>query len=402
MAQSAFTGPVISLGGVAGGPQGSNPIEYSDEIGPSLLWNGLGVVMGGQKGSKDRKGAGALRAVYLNSTYCACNAVLIAGGTALTTAANAVNGTPLALTTTFAAGVAPLCPVSVPGSGIVNGVAMDMGFATAATTATSATITITEPWRFYVGMWISLGGCGTSGAVQFASIVTVTATTLVLDRAIITSQTAAPIGHVSGNPGAYGFTGSAYSNSIGAGSGRFFNPDCGVARGVAVLGVTGGAGGNILIKGLDINMQPQSEVIAATAGATTTYGVKTYKVLLSATPQFADAHNYTIQNSDLIGFPFAVVAGDGFPPLVLTSTTGATTAYTTSVTQAADFTNPATTATKDPRGGVQLSAKGPNSGASGTGPNGTNRFTITAQLNAAQVFAATTVNYQALYGVTPV
>jgi hypothetical protein len=397
MAQASFVGPLISLGAVAGGQAGQGPpLEYSDEIGPSLFWNGHGLVAPGGPGSKDQKGSGAFRALFMNDSFCATNAILATGGAVLTVAGNATSGTPLPLITAFAAGTAPGAPVLTP-SGPQTGVAIDMGFGTGAATATSPTITsIADPWRYFPGMFVSLGGCGAAAAVLFAKVIAVGTTSITLDRPVVTSQATTPIGHVAGNPNSYGFQPQYYSNSFGAGSGRFVNPDCGAARGVGVTGVASGTGGNVLIQGLDVWLQPQSEIIAATAGATTVYGNKTYKVLLSATPQFTDAHNYTVVTSDLVGLPIALV-NDGFLPQVLSN--GA--AYTTSVNQFADFTNPATTATKDPRGAVQLSAKGPNGGASGTGPNGSLRFTIIQSLNAAQVLVASPTNYAALYGVVP-
>ena len=105
MAQAAFTGPLLSLGPLAGGPRGGAPIEYSDEIGPSLIWNGLGLPLANGGGSKDRKEQGAFRAALMSDVVCVCNAILQPGGVALTAAANAVTGTPLALATATIAGV---------------------------------------------------------------------------------------------------------------------------------------------------------------------------------------------------------------------------------------------------------------------------------------------------------
>lgn len=398
MAQDVFTGPLISLGGIAGGLRGGPPVEYSDEIGPSLFWNGMGIPLAGTGGSKDRKGMGAFRSAFMSDTVCVANATLAAGGAALTTAGNAVSGTPFVLTPTVAAGVGANLPVYGQGGVLTTGVGIDPGFSTVTTVSASANVTIAaiDAWRYVPGNWYAFIGAGAGGTTLFARCVSVSGTTLVISSPAGASSSVVQVGFLAGNPNAYGWAPVAYSNTQPSGSGRFFNPDLSVARGVGVTGVASGTGGNVLITGLDEFLQFTSEIIAATAGATTAYGKKTYKVLLSATPQFADAHNYTVVTSDLIGMPLALV-NDGFAPTV----TLAGTAYTTVVFQYADFTNPATQATSDPRGAIQLSAKGPVGGGSGSGPTGSGRVAILYTLNPAQVFMASPVNYQALYGVTP-
>jgi hypothetical protein len=183
---------------------------------------------------------------------------------------------------------------------------------------------------------------------------------------------------------------------MNGGAGRFLLPDCGCARGVGVTGVAGGAAGAMLIQGLDLYMRPQSEIISVAAGAGTTYGRKTYKVLLSATPQFSSANNYSVVTSDLIGLPIALLPNE--PALVIT-VAGA--ARTGDFLQYADLTNPATTSTGDPRGAVQLSAAGPNAGTGAT-PDGVSRFVIVMTLNPAQVLGANALNPGTLFGVNPV
>src|SRR5208282_759849 len=111
MAQSVFTGPLIALGGLAGGQRGSAPAEYSNEIGPSLFWNGVGLLDQNGVGSKDKKGAGAFKALLMAAPIIAVNAAPVAGGAALTVAAGATSGTPLVNISTFAAGLAPNLPV---------------------------------------------------------------------------------------------------------------------------------------------------------------------------------------------------------------------------------------------------------------------------------------------------
>jgi hypothetical protein len=400
MAQAVFTGPVIALGPVAGAPRGGPPIEYSDEIGPSLLWNGVGLPLAGSAtGSKDQKGPGSLRALLASPNFPFLNQILATGGASVTTAGHANSGTAFPLVTAFAAGITAGCPVITP-TGLQVGVGLDTGWSSGTAASGSSTITAipaTDIWRFYPGQWISIGGAGAGGAVLFARVTAIASgTSITISTPALTSQSTAAIGNVAGNPNSYAWAPIAYSALQAAGSGLFVNPDCGGARGVGVTGVAGGSGGNVTITGVDIFGQVTSEIIAAAAGAATTYGVKTYKVILSAVPAFTDANNYTVVTSDLIGCPLVQV-NDGYPFTVWSN--GA--AYTTAVFQFADLTNPATQTTKDPRGAVQLSAKGPVNGGGGTGPNGSLRFTLMQQLNPAQAFLASPTNYQVLYGVTP-
>jgi hypothetical protein len=393
MGQSAFTGPIISLGGFAGGPGGSAPAEYSTEIGPSIFWQGLGLLAPGI-GSKDQKGMGAIPSLFLSTTVLALSQVIQAAGLALTTAANAVNGTPFPLAPAFAAGRSPGAPY-----GGQSGTAIETAFAVGATTANSPVVAVAanDAWRFSAGQFVSIGGAGPAGTMLFAKINSVGGTSLNVSPAPAVSQAAAAIGSFAGDWTSYGFTLPVnYSPFMNGGAGRFLLPDCGCARGVGVTGVAGGAAGAVLIQGLDLYMRPQSEIISVAAGAGTTYGRKTYKMLLAATPQFSSANNYVVVTSDLIGLPIAVVPNEPVPVV-----TEAGTARTGDPLQYADLTNPATTSTGDPRGAIQLSAAGPNT-ATGATPDGVSRFVIVMTLNPAQVLGANQFNPGTLFGVAPV
>jgi hypothetical protein len=184
---------------------------------------------------------------------------------------------------------------------------------------------------------------------------------------------------------------------MNGGAGRFLLPDSACTRGVGITGVAGGSGGAVLIQGLDYLMRPQSEIINAVAGAGTTYGRKTYKMLLAAVPQFTNANNLTVVTSDLIGMPISVLPNTIPPDVKIAGVEDVGEVF-----QYADLTSPATTSTGDPRGGVQLSAAGPNAGATGAGPDGTSRITIVMTLNPAQVLGANQFNPGPLFGVAPV
>jgi hypothetical protein len=397
MAQAASTGPLISMGGFAGAPNGGPPAEYSVEIGPSIFWQGSALLSMAGGGSKDKKGMGGFPALFMSDSILALNQVIQPAGAALTTPAPAVSGVSLPLATAYAPGVAPGTPIP---SGAL-GVGIETGFAIGGTVAGSGVITVAanDKWRFSLNQFLSIAGAGVNGAMLFTKVTAIGGpgvNNITVSPPAVVAQAAAQIGTYYGDPTAYGFSlPVAYSSFMNGGAGRFILPDSGCARGVAVVSLAASPAGNVLIQGLDIYMRPQSELIATPAGAATTYGRKTYKVLLAATPQFTSALNYTVVTSDLIGLPLSVLPNQ--PPPIITEGGVAR----PDLFQYADLTSPATQATGDPRGGVQLSAAGPNAGAPGTTPTGTDGFVIVMPLNPAQVLSASQFNPGPLFGVPP-
>jgi hypothetical protein len=133
-----------------------------------------------------------------------------------------------------------------------------------------------------------------------------------------------------------------------------YDPTNACTRALAVTGVAGGTGGAFTVRGWDVYGQPMSEVITATAGATTTNGKKAWKWIKSITPGFTDGtHNYTFDVLNIFGLHLAVdtaayvdswIAGTGFQanPTVV----------------AADATSPATGTTGDVRGTFALTPAG--------------------------------------------
>lgn len=151
-----------------------------------------------------------------------------------------------------------------------------------------------------------------------------------------------------------------------------------------VIQITGSAsstGGNFLVKGWDIYGQPMTEVIAGPAGATSQNGKKAWKWIQSVTPQFTDAHNYSVGTTLLTGLNLAADAA-GYVTIWLSGT-----GYTAnpSIT-AADTTNPATTTTGDVRGTTTLTAA---------------RYILQVQLSAARLTNSTSLA-QGMFGITNV
>jgi hypothetical protein len=408
MAASVSSGPLVSLGGLTGAPSGMQPAEYSQQIGPSIFWSGFGVPIISAKSNKDSINPGAVPAIYAASPIQTMNSVPVPGGATLASAASAVNGVPLNNATAFSAGIAPGTGAIVNGQPVTNAIALDIAIDKAGCSPGNNVIVLTPAsrpniWRYSKGMWIAVAGAGPAGSTLFAQITAVGTTVsgnLQLSVNASTTQAAAEVGLTNryslydyGNPPPTGV--SAFASS---GMGRFLIPECSTTRGVGVTGVAASTGGPMLIQGLDIFNQLTSEIIAVAAGANTTYGKKTYKVFLSATPQFNNATAYTVVTSDLIGLPIAVLPPPAPPPVLLfggVSEVGL-------VTQYADPTNPATTSSGDPRGAIQMSAKGPNAGATFTGPDGASVVSITQTISALAACMGNMFNPSPLFGVTPV
>lgn len=147
-----------------------------------------------------------------------------------------------------------------------------------------------------------------------------------------------PVGALilDGNPAIYRY-GQGFITAV-------YSPASMLGRAVSVTGVASGTGGDVLISGYDIYGYAQSELITVGAGANTVNGKKAFKAIVSAVPQFTDAHTYSVGTTDIFGFPlFASSFYDQeiqWNNAAITATTGFT---------AGDDTAPTTT-TGDVRG----------------------------------------------------
>lgn len=131
----------------------------------------------------------------------------------------------------------------------------------------------------------------------------------------------------------------------------YYDPTKAWACVIQVTGSASSTGGNIIIRGFDVYGQPMAETIAAPAGASSVNGKKAWKWITSATPQFSDAHNYSIGTTVITGLNLAADAA-GYCTFWLSGT-----GYTAnpSIT-VADTTSPATGTTGDVRGTTTLTA----------------------------------------------
>lgn len=125
----------------------------------------------------------------------------------------------------------------------------------------------------------------------------------------------------------------------------FYDRSKTVGRAVSITGSASATGGAFLVKGFDVYGYAMSEQITVGAGAVTQNGKKAFKVVTSVTPQFTDAHNYSVGTADIFGL--GLLAGNfGMVDITWNNTkVTANTGFT-----AADTTAPATTTTGDVRG----------------------------------------------------
>lgn len=147
---------------------------------------------------------------------------------------------------------------------------------------------------------------------------------------------------------------------VGAGAiTGLYDPTKGICRAVTISGVASGTGGTFTVRGFDWYGYPMSQLVTVGAGANTVTSLKCFKFISSITPNFTDAHNYSVGTADVFGLNLAaeIYANtecfwDNVLQLFATFT-------------AADTTSPATTATGDVRGKF---------GPFGTASNGVRRL----------------------------
>ena len=235
MAKDTFTGPVISLGGLAGGVGGLQPREYSDELGPSIFWGGTAIPSSSGPASKDRMGPGAIASVFCASPIRTLNSTPGAGGAAAgitISLQNAVAGVPFPNLITYPVngGRAPAVPVIGSNGLPTTGVGLDMGL-DLATFATTGTVTLTgtsagNAWRYRAGQWIGLLNGGVSAATQFTQIVSIAGAVLTVSPAPLANANGQTAITNRYNPNLYGASGppSGLSSTMSAGTARILIP----------------------------------------------------------------------------------------------------------------------------------------------------------------------------------
>lgn len=400
MAETVNRGPMISAGSVMDGR-----VEPMD--GPSMDYQGSGFPDVRSNFRKDglypRRVGAMLQSPWVIVADAIPSAISATGIAAL---ANVVSGTPMVLTTVApggASGVPSLAPVPLIPFGSANPVnvlAMDFGFTTGTTTAGNATIAaVPDSTQFAFGEWICVGGAGNVGktASLFTQVLTApTPTTITVFPVPLGSLSHAPIGHanLSGPLQPFGAVPNAASGRYSGGLGAWFCPQEGLARTLSITGVGAGAGGAFLVTGYDVYHQLMTQTITVAAGVNTVNSLKAFKYVVSVVPQFSDAQNYSVGWGDVFGlnlrsdlFEHTDIKWGGKVPVIGTG-------YLKAVA-----TNPATAATGDVRGTVNVSTLASPVGAAS---NGALRLVIAQRVTPWQGIFSNPVNAIPLYGVTQV
>ena len=421
MAASDISGPVFVRGNLHSTTpaQGGFVPDYNPDAGPGAEYVGDGILDARYFYPKDKLTG------YTGVVACHFNVPALVGVNAVPSAlasnniagaANVVSGTAMTLATA-SVGVSVNIPIR-PWSGAVAGaapvtvaLALDFGFEFGNCTAGSPNVTVANANDFVVGMPLVIAGVGNAGGTvplltQVLSINTTTnVITLPATAQPLATNSAAAIG--TGDlwgPSVIGFPlPLAAQPMLGFGPGLWLDPRQTLSRGTRITGVAGGAGGTFTVRGWDMYGQPMSETITVGAGAVTGWGKKCFKYISSVTPNFTDAHNYSVGTSDVFGNSYRAPVWEQAEIFWAGTYMNTATGFT-----APDDTNPATATTGDVRGRVQVSANGGGTGIGATASNGTvtslvmtgNRYASAVYPLIFQAATATQANPFPLYGQT--
>lgn len=393
MSKSVISGPSIVTGNLS-------PIQIMDpDCGPSLSFQGGHLLDVRQIGGIEAAPALPGYKAYgmWSSPYIAMvDGVPITKTTGLIAAAQAtVAATPMTLASVQAAGVSIKIPIIPFGSAynsankVTPALALDFGFTTGTTTATSKTVASIPAgaWRFFKkGQKIIIAGAGGTN-LPLITTVSVTpaagATSITIDDAAVASQAGAQIGTADpwgvGVAWPYAYYGSQVAMS---------DPSQMLGRAVSISGNAASTAQNFTVVGYDVWGQPQSEVIAFAGGAVTTNGKKAFKYIVSVTPASTDAgHLLSVDTTDIFGFSmrsdFWEYMNVYWNGAFITSSTGWV---------VADATDPATTTTGDTRGTYAVQSAS----------DGTKRLALFMSVPIYNTINADNLGYKTMFGVTPV
>lgn len=405
MAESVFRGPVTSIGALM-------DTSISPFDGPAISYQcGVFPDPRNSPAAKDGLQPARIPGFFVGSNVTVIDQIPSTGSTTTIAAAQvATSGTAMSLATTSAGGAAAGTPSWTYGVPIIpNGTtvavtvgAIDFGFTTGTTAASSSTVVLVDNSVVTQGQWLVIGGAG--NAAKTLALVTRVMSTLSNGTGILVSPVCAgavdnaPIGQ--GNlfgqtipPGTQFGPASASANAAipyrDGGFALVFDPVQAIARNITVqaASVTGGTA-TILVAGYDIYNRAMTELLTA-SGTTLVAGKKAFKYVASVTPTASGISNYTIGVGEAVGLP---LRADRFGSIRVTmgNNVMATAAgFTTAVTSVA------TNTTGDVRGALVLNTLG---GAIGTS-NGTSRLTVWMEVPFLSVRNATPAASTSLFGV---
>lgn len=413
MAESNFRGPLYNMGSLE--DTSSSPFD-----GPSLSYQGLALPDPRISPTrKDGTQPARVPSFYLAPNVVACDLIpMIGTNNLIATTSLYTTPTPMTLIATALGGadnnvasIAPGMPlIPFNQTAIVTVMALDFGFATGTTTASSSTVVVTDSSFFRVGAWYAIGGAGNAGKTaglitQLTSIGNLT--TVYISPVAAGSLTRAPIGNANAHgtlltPPATQFgpsavVGNSVSPYVNGGLSLLFDPTQGASRTLSIrtTDVTTGTA-TIVVNGYDIFGVPMSETL--TGNGTTAFGKKAFKYISSCVPSTTSVTATSfigIGISDAFGFPVRADKGQYisacYGTTFLTSTNGFTAAAL----------GTATSTTGDVRGTLQISTAGPL-GTSLVAPliNGTSRLVMSIDVPMNNMIFATANNTVPLFGWT--
>lgn len=384
MATSIFDGPLHvpgSMQAFLAAYFGSPVADPNPDAGPSLFYQGDGIFDPRLVYLKDKVqgNTGVVQGFASLAWFKSVSAVPAALATNnIAAAQNVVSGTAMTLAAA-SVGISVNIPIR-PFSNSLNSIApvtaaiaIDFGFGFVATTAGNATVTVNSTAQFLQGQPLVIAGVGNAGGTiplltQVATIVDSTHITVIASAVPLATNTATPLGTGElWGPSSNGFPlpQAAYPFFAG-GPALFLDPRQAITRAVSITGAASSVGGTFTVRGWDIYHVPMTETVTVGA-ATIGYGVKAFKYIASVTPNFTDAHNYSVGVCDVFGFATRPITWEDtdvkWDAAMMTATTGWT-AGAPSIT--------AQTATSaDPRGTIQISTNGGGTGITGSASNGT-------------------------------
>ena len=400
MTDTNINGPLGVLGATM---DNANDPTY----GPSYFYQGVALLDPRYSATnKDGENVGRVPTFLMNPSFETTSVVPQAYGVAaIAVGANAVSGVAMVLRSVAlggtAAGVPSLAKVPMIPFGSNTPVvvlAQDFGFTTGTVVAASTTVTVPDSSVFKVGQWLVIGGAGNSGkTLPLICYVTALAsgTTITINTASAASLTYAPIGNANiAGPFPANAVATAASPYFNAGVANVLSPGESLARAVSITSVSGSAGGDFKVVGYDLYGNLMHETITSAGGVATKFGQKAFKYLVSVTPQFSDAHAYSVGNSDTIGFALRSNIRENLQIWwnggLITDNVGWLAASTTTPSAV----------TGDVRGTIQLSTDGngtPITAASAS--DGVKRLQIRQYLGISGALNALPSNYTSLFGL---
>src|ERR1043166_676932 len=281
MAESDFRGPLMNMGSLELQSGTAATIEPMD--GPCGSYQGLALIdpRGAFPFNKDGLLPGRVPGYASWSGFTVDNVPQLVATNVLVAAfpSNATASLAVTLVTTGVAGanagnpsIAQGVPIIPQGTTtVVNVIALDFGFTTGTTTASSTTVACADNTQLQVGQWIIMGNVGnsaktTSLITQVQSISSTSTTTITVQPAPVATLANAPIGAANlfdagllplatqFGPSAPAAT--AHSARSKAGMMRVWNPREALARNISVSLVTGGTATAIgfLVSGYDVHV----------------------------------------------------------------------------------------------------------------------------------------------------